>query len=218
MIKAIILDFDNTLCMTARSNFEMQDKTIRSLNLDPIPFEDYSKTVGDTLQTFIEKYYPVIKFEDFLERYSTIRNETLKKGLIEVVPEENLQVLDVLAKQGKQLMILTSRREVGVAYMMDKKHHLGSRIAHFYHLGNNPYHKPDPRTFEVIEKEHDLKPSECVYVGDTPHDAAAANGAGLCLIISLESGIHTKKDFAKYKVDAFVDKFPEVLNKIHKLN
>lgn len=50
-----------------------------------------------------------------------------------------------------------------------------------------------------------------MYVGDAISDAIASKGAGLHFIASLESGLRTRKDFADYNVDVFIDTFSEVV-------
>ena len=211
MIKAVIFDFDDTLSMTSGSNNMLTNKALVAMGREPMSMEEHQKTVGDPLKVTLANHYPGLDLEEFMLHLNKERGAELAKGQIENVSPEGLNAMDELARQGKQLMIVSSRREEGFWNLMDRTHHLGSRISHFYHMGNNPYHKPDPRVFEIIEKEHGLKPSECVYVGDTLNDAAAATGAGLHFIASLESGILSQKDYADYKVDAFVKNIPGIL-------
>lgn len=42
-------------------------------------------------------------------------------------------------------------------------------------------------------------------------DAAAAKGAGLHFIASMESGIRTKQDFEAYPADKYIKAFPQVV-------
>ena len=113
--------------------------------------------------------------------------------------------------------MLTSRTLAEMGHLMGPTSGLADLTDTFYYKENMQFHKPDPRAFEHIEEMHGLKPGECVYVGDQPTDAAAANGAGLRFIANLEEGLRTKEDFASYKVDYFIQKFtelPGVLTKI----
>lgn len=50
-----------------------------------------------------------------------------------------------------------------------------------------------------------------MYVGDSPSDAQASNKAGLRFVASLESGIRQRQDFDDYRVDAFINRFPDVV-------
>jgi phosphoglycolate phosphatase len=79
------------------------------------------------------------------------------------------------------------------------------------------YHKPDPRAFDSLLEENSLEAQECVYVGDSLGDAAAAKGAKLHFIASLESGLKSREDFSGYPVDAFIGSFPELAHAVHTL-
>ncbi|MFI7129218.1 HAD family hydrolase [Nonomuraea sp. NPDC050153] len=87
-----------------------------------------------------------------------------------------------------------------------------------YHEGNTRFMKPDPRAFDELLAAAGLRPDECVYVGDSPGDAQAANGAGLRFIACLQSGIRKRQDFAAHRVDAFIDAFPDVVEAVASLD
>jgi phosphoglycolate phosphatase-like HAD superfamily hydrolase len=53
-----------------------------------------------------------------------------------------------------------------------------------------------------------------VYIGDSLGDAKAANGAGVFFIASLESGIRQEQDFKDFHVDAFINRFPDIVNAV----
>jgi FMN phosphatase YigB (HAD superfamily) len=87
---------------------------------------------------------------------------------------------------------------------------LASRFVHIYHSGNTTHLKPDPRAFKNLFEVHDLNASECVYVGDSPSDAVAANKAGMKFIACFESGLRTSEDFAHVTVDSSIQKFVDL--------
>ena len=119
--------------------------------------------------------------------------------------------MDKLKKAGRRLAILTSRSFSEIRHLLRKSHPLSSRVEKFYYIDNSEYLKPDPRAFGQILKHFKAKPEESIYVGDAVSDAAAARGAGLSFIAILESGLRTKKDFNKVKVDLFVKKFKDIV-------
>lgn len=101
--------------------------------------------------------------------------------------------------------------------MLAPDHLLASRVKAFYYRDNMQFHKPDPRAFEELLQTNSLRPDQCVYIGDSLSDAQAANDAGLKFIASLESGLRQKQDFDPHQVDAFVDKFPDIVGAIRSL-
>lgn len=210
MIKAVIIDFDDTLCLTEEACFRLENETLRQMGRKPMTRQIHKSTWGMPLYQAIQLRSPGVDADEFWKRLPAIHEEFIGRGEIDVVTEENLETLDKLAALDKKLMILTSRTEMEIRHLLAPTHALAQRVVAFYHKDNMAYHKPDPRAFEVIERDHGLSGSQCVYVGDSPSDAAAANGAGLHFIANLEGGLRERNSFDDYKVDAFINRFTDV--------
>lgn len=208
MIKAVIIDFDDTLCLTEEACFRLENETLRRMGRGPMTREIHKSTWGMPLHDAILLRSPGVDVDEFWKLLPSVHDEFIRGGEVDVVTDENLRTLDRLAELGKKIMVLTSRTEVEVRHLLDPTHALTHRLTAFYHKDNMTYHKPDPRAFEVIERDHGLCADQCVYVGDSPGDAAAAKGAGMHFVASLESGIRERSDFADYPVDAFINTFP----------
>lgn len=214
MIEAVIIDFDDTLCLTEEACFNLENETLRRMGREPMGRDIHRNTWGQPLYDAIQLRSPGVDAAKFWELMPIVHEEFIGEGRIDIVTDENLQTLDNVAQLGKRLMILTSRSEVEMKHLLVPSHHLASRIVNFYYKDNMTYHKPDPRAFEVIERDHGLMPEQCVYVGDSPGDAAAAKGAQLHFIASLESGLRSRNDFGTYPVDRFIDKFTDLYDAI----
>ena len=210
MIEAVIIDFDDTLCLTEEACFNLENETLRRLGRDPMGRDIHLNTWGQPLYDAIQLRSPGVDADKFWDLMPSVHEEYISNGQVDVISETNLQVLDKLAQLGKKLMILTSRTEVEMKHLLVPSHTLANRITHFYYKDNMKFHKPDPRAFEVIERDHRLAPEQCVYVGDSPSDAAAAKGASLYFVASLESGVRTKADFVSYPVDAYINSFADL--------
>ncbi|MGW4798088.1 HAD family hydrolase, partial [Nonomuraea sp. NPDC004297] len=124
---------------------------------------------------------------------------------------------DALAAAGRDVMLLTSRTEAEVAHLLDPGHVLAGRLDGVYHAGNVRFGKPDGRAFDELLAATGLTPAQCVYVGDSPGDAQAANGAGLGFVACMQSGVRQRADFAGHRVDAFIDAFPDVVGAVARL-
>lgn len=203
--------------MTEESCFDLENETLARLGLQPMSRQIHKETWGQPLFEVIKQRSPGVDVKQFQTLLPEVHSEFIRNGRIDIVSEENLRTMDELAQIGKQLMILTSRTFVEVQHMLEPEHHISGRVAAYYHKDNTGYVKPDPRVFDVIERDHGLKPSECVYVGDSPSDAAASNGAGMVFIASLESGIRTREEFSAYNVAAFIQKFTDLPDAINTL-
>lgn len=187
MIRAVILDLDDTLCLTEAVCYLLENKALMAMGRNPMPRELHLKTWGKPLFEIMPVRSPGINVEEFRKVYTPFIKAAIKSGDLDSISQANLEAIDLLLAQNIKIMVLTSREHVEIEHMLEADHDLASRIETFYYKDNMQFHKPDPRAFKQIEGEHGWKPVECVYVGDSVSDAAAAKGAGLHFICSLES-------------------------------
>lgn len=210
MIKAIVIDVDDTLCLTEAASFELENTALVRMGREPMPRSIHQETWGQPLFDAITTRSPGVDVEAFKTAYHPAIEESIADGRFDIIPQQNYDALDDLIAQGKLIILLTSRTHGELKHMLAPDHLLASRVKAFYYRDNMQFHKPDPRAFDLLLSEHNLQPEECVYVGDSPSDAVAANGAGLYFVASLESGIRQRQDFKDLHVDAFIDRFSEV--------
>jgi phosphoglycolate phosphatase len=210
MIKAVIIDLDDTLFMSFEAGFKTVNRLLVEMGRDSVSHETFVKFWGKPIKEAVTLWSPGVDVEAFVEEFVAFFPIAVKDGVMDLLITENLEALRLLKAKGLKLFVLTSRMYGELAHLLEPDHELSECIEKFYYKDNMRYHKPDPRAFEHIEEEHGWKPDECVYVGDSLGDAAAAKGAGLRFVASLESGLRTKNDFADYKVDAFIYKFSEL--------
>lgn len=214
MIKAVIFDFDDTLCLTQKACFDLENTVLAKMGIEPMDIQIHRQTWGQSVYEAIQLRSPGVDPDKFLGIMPAVHRDFVDSGKIDIVPKENLKILERLAASGRQVMVLTSRSGVESRHLLDPTHSLADKVSHFYHRGSLSYHKPDPRAFEVIEREHDLSPGECVYVGDSLGDAVAAKGAGLTFVATLEAGLRSRQDFAGVSVDAYISSLGELENAI----
>jgi len=179
--------------------------------------DTHKQTWGMPLGQAMELRSPGIDLAEFWQMFPVVHTEFVNAGRIDVVSASSIITLQKLRDMNLKVMILTSRTKTESHHLLSPEHQLSPIIDAFYHKDNTSWHKPDPRVFAHIEQDHGFKPGECVYVGDTVGDAAAAKGASLYFIASLESGLRSKKDFTEYAVDAFIDAFTELPDVITRL-
>jgi len=218
MIKAVVVDFDDTLCMTEAASFELENETLKQIGQPPMAREIHLQTWGRTTLDAMPTRSPGVNIEAFKATFYPLLAEFTKSSKFDAIAEENCAALDKLILLGKAIMILTSRSHTEVKHLLEPDHLLARRIKAFYYQDNMQYHKPDPRAFDGLLKDTALQPGQCVYVGDSVSDAKAANEAGLHFIASLESGIRQKQDFDGLRVEAFLDRFPDIVNAVVSLD
>lgn len=220
-IKAVINDVDGNIVKSEEACWLLENEIFGLMGIPPMTREVHQQTWGMHLE------HAVVKRSDgaadpaeFWKLFDPTYKKRVAAGLIDLVTDADLEACTALKQLGLQHFVLTSRTIAEMGHLMSDEGRLAHYVDTFYYKENMEFHKPDPRAFAHIEREHGLKPSDCVYVGDQPGDAAAAKGAGLHFIANLEEGIRSKEDFADYEVDAFIDNFadlPATLQKLYHL-
>lgn len=217
MIQAVIVDVDDTLCLTEAACFDLENTALARMGRSPMERSVHIATWGQPLFDAIVERSPGVDVEQFKIAYHPVIEEFIADNKLDVIPQENYEALDKLIALGKTIMLLTSRTHGEFKHMLAADHLLASRVTAFYYKDNMQYHKPDPRAFDQLFHDHNLQPKQCVYIGDSPSDGRAANGANVHFIASLESGIRQEQDFDGLRVDVFVDRFTDIIEAIKKL-
>ena len=217
MIEALIIDVDDTLCLTEAACFDMENETLAAMGRSPMARDVHISTWGQPLFDAIMTRSPGIEVEAFKAAYHPIIAEYTKSGKLDTIPKANYEALDKLSAMGKMLLVLTSRTHGELKHLLEPDHLLASTIKAFYYKDNMQYHKPDPRAFDELLADNGLAAENCVYVGDSVSDAVASKKAGLKFVASLESGLRQKTDFNPEQVDKFIYKFPDIVDAVTEL-
>lgn len=212
MIDVVVLDVDDTLCLTEAACFELENQVLVAMGLPPMTRAAHLATWGMPMREAMPLRAPGVDVDAFVANYEPLLYERQADGRLDTISDENLATIDQLVTIGLDVMLLTSRTANEIAHMLADDHSLTGRVTAIYHGGNTTHLKPDPRAFDVVFAIHGVSPERCVYVGDSPGDAAAATGARMRFVASLESGVRTRDDFAAYEVMAFVDRLPEIVD------
>lgn len=218
MIQAVIIDLDDTLCLTEQVSFDMENETLKLLGRPPMTRQIHQQTWGKPLFEIIATRSQGVDVAAFQQVFSQVLTAYVADGRLDSISDENFAALDVLLDNGKQLHVLTSRTHGELAHLLEPDHDLAKRITAFYYRDNMQFHKPDPRAFDLLLHDHGILPNQCVYIGDSISDAAAAKTAGLHFVASLESGLRTQEDFRSYPVDYFINRFSECVGVVDMLD
>ncbi|MEU4688937.1 HAD-IA family hydrolase [Actinoplanes sp. NPDC023714] len=211
MIRAVVIDVDDTLCMTEAASFALENEVLARMGRPPMPRSLHLATWGEPLLEAMPKRSPGLDLDRFGPLFHEAMTRHIADGLLDVIPPDNLEALDALLLAGYSLMLLTSRTGAEIRHMLEPDHVLSTRISRIYHRDNTRFGKPDPRAFDELLAEAGLTPAECVYVGDSPGDAESAGGAGIPFIACLQSGVRALSDFNPRYTTAAIAAFPEVV-------
>lgn len=214
MIRAVIVDVDDTLCLTEAASFDLENEVLARMGRPPMPRTVHLSTWGEVLLDAMPHRSPGLDLRRFADLFPVVHREYLDAGKLDVIPGENLEALDTLVSGGRTVMLLTSRTETEVEHMLAPEHVLAGRVSAAYHQGNTRFRKPDPRVFDELLADTGFTPAECVYVGDSPGDAVAAGGAGIRFIACLQSGVRRLDEFDPRYVTTSIPTFPDLVEAI----
>ena len=241
-VKYILLDCDNTLCLSERLAFEacadLTNELMEKHNIDARYTTDslLEDFVGQNFRGMMVGLQKKHNFEMSPEELDDYVSQELgrvteklsqKCTVCPGVPEQ----LESLKKQNYPMSVVsTSAKPRVVASLVKTKidHYFPNE--HVYSAATSldpPSSKPDPKIYLYACEQLGVKPEECVTVEDSKSGATAAMRAGIPLIgyvgvYGIEEGKEKMEQMAKIlteqcKADAIMydwKEFPEILKKI----
>jgi len=179
---AVLFDLDGTLIDTIGLLLECARHTFKGRTPAPTD-EEWIAGIGTPLRKQFAAYTTSDdEIEELTQRYRSFQREHHDR-LTSAFPGV-LEVLDELEAMGHPMGIVTSKSNE----MMDRglewvgiMRHMQTRIG----MDNAKRHKPDPHPVQVALEELEYEPREAVFVGDSPHDIASGNAAGVTTVAAL---------------------------------
>ena len=202
--RGVILDVDGTLIDSNDAHARSWVDTFGEFGYD-IPFESVRPLIGMGGDKLLPTAVGVEKDSDEGERLSKRRGEIFRERYLGTLrPFAGARaLLERLRDDGRTLVVATSAQreelrallqQAGLADLMDEKTS-SSDAAHS---------KPDPDIVEAAVKRSGVSAAECVMLGDTPYDVAAARRAGV-RTIALRCGGWWEDDDLAGAVEIFDD-------------
>jgi len=212
---AVLFDLDGTLIDTIGLLLECARHTFAGRTPAPTD-EEWIAGIGTPLRKQFAAYTSSEEeIEELTQRYRAFQREHHDR-LTTAFPGV-LEVLDELEARGHPMGIVTSKSNE----MMDRglewvgiMRHMQTRIG----MDNAKRHKPDPHPVQAALEELDYEPSEAIFVGDSPHDIASGNAAGVITVAALW-GPFTKEQLEPLSPTHYLDnikKLPGLIDSIER--
>jgi len=193
VIEAALFDFDGTLVDTTELIYHSMRHAVREvMGLEP-PREVLLANVGQPLPR---------QMELLVETVADGRpdRERLADRLLEVYVRDNIANHDALIREfpgvvealsrlqdaGLKVAVVTSKSRASVEMALRAIPSLGGVTDRFVTMEDTAEHKPHPAPLlKGLELLGGVPPERAVYVGDSPHDVAAAHAARMrCIAVS----------------------------------
>ncbi len=193
-IKAVLFDHDDTLVGTIEAKWAQHKHIARKWYNKELLDKELREHWGKPLRVLLGALYETDDLDQAMKRVKRIHADFPKRLF-----EETLGVLERLRAADKYIGVITSTSRYSFEYDLKD---LGIPKALFDFIQTEDdasFHKPDPRAFDPAKiwlAEHDIKPYQVVYIGDSLFDMKASQGAGFHFI-GVISGLISSSQFKK---------------------
>jgi HAD superfamily hydrolase (TIGR01509 family) len=186
--RGVIWDIDGTLADSSQLGFDATLVVLERNNIAPITMEIYhdytryatpermARHAGLTEEDHGDEFHRVGKllgdeFDEFYVNLVDTKTAGFFPGMENVLQQ-------VLSLETIKLGALTNAC-VGYAHAVLKTNGYHDHFQSIKGADNVPKPKPHPDGLFSVAKDLNLQPSDCIYIGDSPSDAAAAKNAGM---------------------------------------
>ena len=181
---AVIFDLDGTLVDTAQDIVAAVDALLAECGRAPIGLAAGRRLIGDGARVLVQRAFlasgaPAPDVDAATARWFEIYGASLASFSR---PYPNVAtILAALRKRGRKLAVCTNKADalaIRLLEMLDLADYFDAIVG-----GDVPYRKPDPRHLLATAERIGVRPSDCLMVGDSSNDAAAAKAARMKLVV-----------------------------------
>ncbi len=211
-VRGVLFDLDGTVLDTQELLLTTFRFAVRQVLGEDLPDERLLAKVGQPLDAQMWDFTDDGTVHAELCRVYRTYNAQVHDGLVKVFPGTR-ETLMHLRAAGLPLGIVTSKRHAlafrGLACF-------GLEKCFDILVGSDdwPDHKPDPGPVRRGCDLLGLSPDECVYVGDSPFDMRAGNGAG-CVTIAALWGMFPESVLRREHPDLVCDSIASIPDLVH---
>ena len=210
---------DGTVANTLNSIAYFANNALTKANLPSIDTEMYKVLVGDGAKVLVERMLDYVgASRDRYNEVAGVYNSTYNADFLYLTePYEGIiDMLLELQKMGIKIAIFSNKPHETEIKVSDALFPEGM-IDICYGARKNVALKPDPQgAFEILEKL-DLKPEECLYIGDTGTDMMTGKAANL-YTIGVLWGFRGREELEKNGADVIITRPAEIIDIVKKVN
>lgn len=217
MIKAALFDLDGTLVNSLEDLATSGNFALESFGFAIHETEKYKYFVGNGMPKLIERILPLNSDGDTKKKVLEVFMNHYRQHYIDKTKpyDEIIPLLNELKNRGIKIGVVSNKAHEMTLNVVDK---IFGNVFDFVtgKVEGKPT-KPDPELTLSVMEELGVKPSECVFIGDSGMDAAVAKNAD-CIGIGVLWGFRKKDELLENGAHYTVKSPKEILNIIEELN
>ncbi|WP_199608795.1 HAD-IA family hydrolase [Flocculibacter collagenilyticus] len=205
--KLVIFDWDGTVMDSVGRIVSSMQNAARIINCDVPSDHDVKSIIGLSLEKAVAILFPQQSVEQHQSLILHYRKQYKEDNSVPTPYFSGVaHVLSTFKQQDVLLAVATGKGRQGLERVWgDYKEYFSiSRCS------DDAQSKPHPEMIEQILTALNIEKSEAVMVGDSIHDLAMANSAGVDSI-GVTYGVHSEQELQVYNPIAVIDSFEEIL-------
>ena len=210
MYKVVIFDLDGTLLNTIDDLANACNYALDTLSFPTHEVEEYKAFVGDGRYKLIERILPEKYREtEIINKVLALFDEYYEVHMLDMTKPYDgiIELLDNLIEMNLRLAVVSNKPHEFTIKVV--KNFFNDRFkVIFGHRPNVPT-KPDPATVFDVMKSFDVKPEECIYIGDSNVDIKTARNAGV-KSIGVTWGFRSREELQAEGADTIVSNVSEL--------
>jgi pyrophosphatase PpaX len=204
---AVLFDLDGTLIDSIELILNSAKHAFASLGM-PVPSDaEWLSGVGIPLVTMFRRFArddaEVDRYIEKYREYQLANHDRLVRCYDQVV-----ETVDFIRAAGHPVAIVTSKTEWLAKRGLDHVG-LGPHFDVIVGCDTCDRHKPDPQPVFVALDRLGYRPEEALFVGDSVHDVAAGNAAGVVTVAALW-GPFSREDLAATRPTHFLERMADL--------
>lgn len=189
-IKGVLFDLDGTLLDTYDLILASMRHTVKTVLGRDYSDEILMHQVGTPLEAQMKYYSADSDVQAEMLAVYRAHNHEVHDGCVRAFPGVG-ETLRALHDAGLRIGVVTSKRHALAQRGLDVCG-LADYVEFLVGPDDFPAHKPDPGPVLYGCELAGLSPEECLYVGDSPFDIQAGNGAG-CVTVAVLWGMFSRE-------------------------
>ena len=218
MIKAVIFDLDGTISDTISTITHYCNVTLKYCGFEPIGEDKIKYFVGDGKKKLIHRligYYNADTPQMFEKAEKKYDSEYERDVVYETKPFDGIcSLISELRKNGLKTAVLSNKPDNVTVMITDIMFKGLFDVCHGKREGIDT--KPNPQGALLTAEELGVKPTECVFVGDTNVDIFTAKNSDM-ISIGVLWGFRDFDELKNAGADHIVNKPNEILDIILKI-